>query len=59
VKVFDLLDQNVATRRFTGDDFIQDTQELVLQQYFMLSFTYKFSKFGGKDPNQSGRRGRF
>lgn len=58
VKVFDLLDQNVATRRFTGDDFIQDTQELVLQQYFMLSFTYKFSKFGGKDPNQNNR-GRF
>ena len=51
VKVFDLLDQNIATRRFTGDDFIQDTQELVLEQYFMLSFTYKMSKFGGKDPN--------
>ncbi|TDN87132.1 carboxypeptidase family protein [Salegentibacter sp. 24] len=53
VKVFDLLDQNIATRRFTGDDFIQDTQELVLEQYFMLSFTYKISKFGGKDPNKS------
>ncbi|MBZ9632597.1 outer membrane beta-barrel protein [Salegentibacter sp. LM13S] len=57
VKVFDLLDQNIATRRFTGDDFIQDTQELVLEQYFMLSFTYKISKFGGKDPNNN-RRGR-
>ncbi|MBE7641726.1 outer membrane beta-barrel protein [Salegentibacter sp. BLCTC] len=57
VKVFDLLDQNIATRRFTGDDFIQDTQQLVLEQYFMLSFTYKISKFGGKDPNNKrGRR---
>jgi len=52
VKVFDLLDQNVATQRYTGEDFIQDTQELVLEQYFMLSFTYKLSKFGGKDPNK-------
>ncbi|SHG17137.1 Carboxypeptidase regulatory-like domain-containing protein [Salegentibacter echinorum] len=57
IKVFDLLDQNIATQRFTGDDFIQDTQELVLEQYFMLSFTYKLSKFGGKDPNKKrGRR---
>jgi len=51
-KVFDLLDQNINTRRTTGDDFIQDTNQLILEQYFMLSFTYKFSKFGGKDPNK-------
>ncbi len=53
LKVFDLLNQNVATQRYTGEDFIQDTQELVLEQYFMLSFTYKFSEFGGKDPNKN------
>lgn len=51
-KVYDLLDQNINTRRTTGDDFIQDTNQLILEQYFMLSFTYKFSKFGGKDPNK-------
>lgn len=53
LKAYDLLDQNINTRRQTGDDFIQDTDQLILQRYFMLSFTYKFSKFGGKDPNKS------
>ncbi|WP_121667707.1 outer membrane beta-barrel protein [Mesonia aquimarina] len=57
VKVFDVLDENVSTTRNTGEDFIQDTQQLVLEQYVMFSFTYKFSKFGGKDPNN--KRGRF
>ncbi|MBW2962378.1 outer membrane beta-barrel protein [Mesonia aestuariivivens] len=57
VKVFDVLDQNIATSRNTGEDFIQDTQQLVLEQYVMFSFTYKFSKFGGKKPND--KRGRF
>ncbi len=56
VKIFDILDENTATKRVTGDDFIQDTQELVLERYLMFSFTYKFSKFGGKDPNKKGNR---
>ena len=56
IKVYDLLNENVSTSRITGQDFVQDTQELILEQYFMLSFTYKLSKFGGKDPNQGGRR---
>jgi hypothetical protein len=54
-KVFDVLDQNIDTRRQTGDDFIQDTSQLILEQYFMLSFTYKFSKFGGKSPKSNRR----
>ncbi|NJY61842.1 TonB-dependent receptor [Salinimicrobium sp. CDJ15-81-2] len=56
VKVYDLLNENVSTRRIIGEDYVQDTQELILEQYFMLSFTYKLSKFGGKDPNK-GRGG--
>ncbi|GAB2765339.1 outer membrane beta-barrel protein [Salinimicrobium soli] len=48
-KVYDLLNENVSTRRTTGEDYVQDTQELILEQYFMLSFTYKLSKFGGKE----------
>jgi len=55
LKAYDLLDQNINTRRATGDDFIQDTNQLILEQYFMLSFTYKFSKFGGKDSSRSRR----
>lgn len=48
LKVYDLLNQNISTRRSTGDDYVQTTKSLVLQQYFMLSFTWKFTKFGGK-----------
>ena len=54
VKVYDLLNENVSTRRSTGEDYVQDTEELILEQYVMLSFTYKLSKFGGKDPNRKG-----
>ncbi|CAL67935.1 outer membrane beta-barrel protein [Christiangramia forsetii] len=55
VKVYDLLDQNVDTRRLVGDDYIQDVNNLVLQRYAMLSFTYKLSSFGGGKP--PGKRG--
>lgn len=48
IKVFDLLNQNTSVRRFSNQDYISDTENLVLQQYFMLSFTYKVSKIGGK-----------
>jgi len=48
-----VLDQVVDTRRIIGDDYIQDTNSLILTQYAMLSFTYKLSNFGG----QSGRPG--
>ena len=57
VKVYDLLDQNVDTRRLVGDDYIQDVNNLVLQRYAMLSFTYKLSSFGGgKAPSRRGGR---
>ncbi|MCM8569272.1 outer membrane beta-barrel protein [Gramella jeungdoensis] len=55
VKVYDILDQNVDTRRMVGDDYIQDVNNLILQRYGMLSFTYKFSSFGGgKGPQGRG-----
>lgn len=50
LKVYDLLDQNVDTRRIIGNDFIQDTSQLILERYAMLSFTYKISQFGGRRP---------
>ncbi|QJP33410.1 outer membrane beta-barrel protein [Nonlabens sp. Ci31] len=52
LKAYDILNQIIDTRRSITDDFVADTSSLVLQQYFMLSFTYKLSKFGGKDPNK-------
>jgi len=48
LKVFDLLDQNTSVRRSANQDYISDTESLVLKQYFMLSFTYKVNKIGGK-----------
>ncbi|MFC4097385.1 outer membrane beta-barrel protein [Euzebyella saccharophila] len=55
VLAYDLLDQNINTRRTTGEDFIQDFQGTVLQRYFMGSFTYKFDQFGGAKPPRGGR----
>ena len=47
MKVFDLLDQNTAVSRVSRQDYIEDSQRLVLEQYFMFSLTYKVSKFKG------------
>ncbi|MGH1383631.1 outer membrane beta-barrel protein [Kordia sp.] len=44
---YDLLNQNINTRRSVTADFIQDSQSTVLQRYFMLGFTYKLNKVGG------------
>ena len=57
VLAFDLLNQNINTRRTTGQDFIQDFQGTVLRRYFMGSLTIKFDSFGGKGaPNKRGNR---
>ncbi|WP_194850962.1 outer membrane beta-barrel protein [Nonlabens antarcticus] len=55
VTAYDILDQVISTRRVATQDYVLDTSSLVLQQYFMASFTYKFSRFGGKDPNNNRR----
>ncbi|MET7030541.1 outer membrane beta-barrel protein [Sediminicola luteus] len=53
VSAYDLLNQNINTRRTTGQDFIQDFQGTVLQRYFMFSVTFKFDQFGGKKANKN------
>ncbi|SIT13229.1 CarboxypepD_reg-like domain-containing protein [Zobellia uliginosa] len=52
---YDLLNQNINTKRITGQDFIQDEQGTVLTRYFMMSLTYKFDQFGGKKSKEGNR----
>jgi hypothetical protein len=46
LSVFDLLKQNQSITRTVADTYIQDVQTQVLQQYFMLTFTYSLKNFG-------------
>lgn len=46
LSVFDLLKQNTGVQRDVNANYVQDTRYTVLQQYFMLTFTYNLSKFG-------------
>jgi len=55
LKVYDLLNQNTNARRYSSENYIQDSQSTVLQQYFMLSFSYKFNTLGSKGETRSGR----
>ncbi|WP_299227400.1 outer membrane beta-barrel protein [uncultured Psychroserpens sp.] len=48
LKVYDLLNQNNNARRIATQNYIQDSQSIVLQQYFMLSFSWKFNSLGSK-----------
>ena len=48
LKVYDLLNQNTNARRTATANFIQDSQSTVLQQYFLLSFSWKFNTLGPK-----------
>jgi uncharacterized membrane protein len=60
LSVFDLLKQNKSISRNVTDSYIQDVQNQVLQQYFMLTFTYKLKTFGkGKASNNSQGEGEF
>ena len=42
LSAFDLLNQRQNTMRNIGDDYIEDTEDLILKRYFMLSFIWNF-----------------
>jgi hypothetical protein len=44
--VFDILKQNQSITRNTDAAYVEDIQNQVLQQYFMLTFSYKLKNFG-------------
>jgi hypothetical protein len=46
LSVVDLLKQNKSISRTVTETYIEDVQSLVLQRYFMLTFTYKLKNFG-------------
>ncbi|MBC8033420.1 MAG: outer membrane beta-barrel protein [Chitinophagaceae bacterium] len=51
--VFDLLEQNQSVVRNITEAYIEDVQNQVIQQYFMLTFTYKLRNFGKKKESSS------
>jgi hypothetical protein len=60
LSVFDLLKQNKSITRNVTSLNIQDVQNQVLQQYFMLTFTYKLKTFGkGRVSNEDRENRRF
>ena len=60
LSVFDLLKQNRSISRNVTSSYIQDVNNQVLQQYFMLTFTYKLKNFGkGKPGNNFDRQREF
>ena len=57
LKVFDILNQSKSVWRTTTDNYIEDVQTNTLQQYFMLSFTWRFGNFGGQKGGNQPMRG--
>ncbi len=57
VKAYDLLNQNTNARRIATANYIEDYQSTVLQQYVMLSFSWKFNSLKGIKVNNN--RGRY
>jgi len=58
LSVFDLLKQNQSIVRTVQENYIEDSQSKVLQQYFMLTFTYSLKNFGKAPVNNFQRRER-
>jgi len=55
LSVFDLLNQNKSVTRTVTSSYVQDQINQVLQQYFMLTFTYKLKTFGKGKPQNNDR----
>ncbi|MGQ3677184.1 outer membrane beta-barrel protein [Tenacibaculum discolor] len=48
LKAYDLLNQNTNAQRRATSNYIEDSESTVLQQYFMLGFSWKFNSLGKK-----------
>jgi hypothetical protein len=58
LSVYDILGQNQSISREASDNYIEDIQNTVLQRFFLLSFTYKINRMGGKSVPVQNSRGR-
>ncbi len=56
LSVFDLLKQNQSISRTVQENYIEDAQSIVLQQYFMMTFTYSLKNFGKPAANNDRER---
>lgn len=54
---YDMLGMNNGFSRSVTETAIRDVENKILEQYFMLTFVYKFGKFAGQDMNGRGGRG--
>lgn len=54
---YDVLGKNNGYRRTVTETYIQDVENNILEQYFMLNFTYKFGTFAGQRMNVRGNGG--
>ena len=60
LSVFDLMKQNNSITRTVSDIYIEDLQNVVLQRYLMLTFTYNIREFVQPEgDSQRDRRGGF
>lgn len=55
---YDILGKNNGYRRTVTETSIQDFESNILEQYFMLNFTYKFGSFAGQKMNINQDRSR-
>jgi hypothetical protein len=59
LSVNDLLKQNISIQRNITELYVEDVQSMVLQRYFMLTFTWNIRNFaGGKMPEDMERENR-
>jgi hypothetical protein len=59
IQLYDILGEAVSIRHTTTENYIEDSQSMVLTRYFLVSFIYNFNKFLGaqKTEQQGDRRG--
>ncbi|MFY0630336.1 MAG: TonB-dependent receptor [Flavobacteriaceae bacterium] len=59
LKAYDILNQNTNARRRATANYIEDSESIVLSQYFLVSFSWRFNTMGDKaNQNRRYRRGR-